>query len=108
MIEADSGERALEILADGALEIDLFVTDVVMPGLDGPGWVREALTRRKNTPVIFMSGYMETPPGAGGETIPGAIFLAKPFSLSELAATVTSHMSQHIEPGNPAVSAPVA
>ncbi|HMM09769.1 MAG TPA: response regulator, partial [Paracoccus solventivorans] len=93
VIEADSGERALEILADPALAVDLFVTDVVMPGLDGPSWVREALRKRVNTPVIFMSGYMETPPGAGGETIPGAVFLAKPFSLSELAATVAGHLA---------------
>lgn len=94
VIEAESGERALEILADPALAVDLFVTDVVMPGLDGPGWVREALRRRGNTPVIFMSGYMETNLGAEGEAIPDAAFLAKPFSLSELAATVTSHMAE--------------
>ena len=40
---------------------------------------------------------METPPGAGSETFPGAVFLAKPFSLSELATTVAGHLAAGLE-----------
>ncbi len=43
VLEAEDAERALNQLEDPNLEIDIFVTDVVMPGMDGPSWVREAL-----------------------------------------------------------------
>jgi two-component system cell cycle sensor histidine kinase/response regulator CckA len=39
VIEADSAEAALALLEDEKLEVDIFVTDVVMPGMDGPTWV---------------------------------------------------------------------
>ncbi|QJD17594.1 ATP-binding protein [Paracoccus sanguinis] len=93
VIEADSGEAALTILRDEALTVDLLVSDVVMPGLDGPSWVREALIRRSGTPVIFMSGYTDVPLTEGQDPVPNALFLAKPFSLSELAASVERHLS---------------
>ncbi|SEH65312.1 hybrid sensor histidine kinase/response regulator [Paracoccus alkenifer] len=107
VIEAESGERALEILDDAALAVDLFVTDVVMPGMDGPSWVREALRKREHTPVIFMSGYMETDLGSGSRAIPNAIFVAKPFSLSELAASVGGHLTAHPPRTEQAVPGPV-
>lgn len=93
VIEADSGERALQILSDAALAVDIFVTDVVMPGLDGPGWVRTALQSREGTRVIFMSGYMEATLSDNNAAVPGALFLPKPFSLSELVATVENHLA---------------
>ncbi|MEX5728841.1 two-component system cell cycle sensor histidine kinase/response regulator CckA [Rhodovulum iodosum] len=88
VLEADSAERALELLADPAVEVDVFVTDVVMPGRDGPSWVREALADRPDTRVIFVSGYAEAPPAMPGGDIPHALFLPKPFSLRELTETV--------------------
>ena len=57
--EADCAEAALKILEDKTLKIDVFVTDVVMPGLDGPTWVRLALMDRPGTRVVFVSGYAE-------------------------------------------------
>ena len=59
VIEAASAEEALEVLEDAALQIDIFVTDVVMPGLDGPSWVRKALQDRPGVQVVFVSGYAE-------------------------------------------------
>ena len=40
-------------------DVDVFVTDVIMPGMDGPSWVREALKDRPGTRVVFVSGYSE-------------------------------------------------
>ncbi len=92
VLEAACGEDALEILADPNLRVDLFVTDVIMPGLDGPAWVREALALRAQTPVIFMSGYAEDIMAEQQSRIPQSTFLAKPFSLAELTAAVQKQL----------------
>jgi two-component system, cell cycle sensor histidine kinase and response regulator CckA len=87
VIEACSGEEALDILRDDNLHVDIMLSDVIMPGLDGPAWVREARRKRPNAKVIFMSGYTEdTFAGDGG--IPESSFLAKPFTLPELTQRV--------------------
>ena len=88
VIEAQNAEEALSTLADGGLAVDVFVTDVVMPGMDGPTWVREALKARPGTRVVFVSGCAADSFGNGPETFPNSVFLPKPFSLSELTATV--------------------
>jgi len=88
VIEAGSAEEALEILSDAALAVDVFVTDVVMPGLDGPGWVQRALAERPRVPVVFVSGYAEETFGDVQASLPGSVFLPKPFSLDELVETV--------------------
>jgi two-component system cell cycle sensor histidine kinase/response regulator CckA len=88
VIEAENAEQALQTLEDETLNIDVFVTDVIMPGLDGPTWVKEALKTRPNTRVVFVSGYAEESLTATRERIPNSVFLPKPFSLSELTATV--------------------
>ena len=89
--EASSAEEALALL-DGRLAVDIFVTDVVMPGMDGPSWVRTALQDRPGTKVIFMSGYTEDIFGEGHEPVPNATFLAKPFTLNELAQCVARQL----------------
>ncbi|MFV0294055.1 MAG: ATP-binding protein [Paracoccus sp. (in: a-proteobacteria)] len=92
VIEAASGEEALSLLADDRLKVDLFVSDVVMPGMDGLSWVRRALRDRPDTQVIFMSGYTEDVFEDGRNLIEGAAFLQKPFSLSSLLETVGSKL----------------
>jgi len=106
VIEADSGERALQILSDAAPPVEIFVTDVVMPGLDGPSWVRAALQSREGTPVIFMSGYMDATMSDSNAVIPNSLFLPKPFSLSDLVATVENHIAGRT--GQPADAAAIA
>ncbi|WP_238368683.1 ATP-binding protein [Mesobacterium pallidum] len=93
VVEADSAEAALEKLADRDLEIDVFVTDVVMPGMDGPSWVRQALKDRPDTRVVFVSGYSEANFGEGQEPIPHSVFLPKPFSLTDLTETVQRQLA---------------
>ncbi|MFT3972540.1 MAG: ATP-binding protein [Amaricoccus sp.] len=92
VVEAASGEEALEILNDRGLHVDLMLSDVIMPGLDGPGWVREALKARPDTKVIFMSGYAEDAFVGGDGGVPGAAFLPKPFTLIELTEKVKDHL----------------
>ena len=91
--EADSAESALEMLSDSRLKIDVFVTDVVMPGMDGPSWVRTALRDRPKTRVVFMSGYTDDIFGEGSMPVSNSAFLAKPFTLAELTQTVARQLS---------------
>ncbi|MEM8577690.1 MAG: ATP-binding protein [Pseudomonadota bacterium] len=88
VLEADSAESALRTLEDSELSVDLFVTDVVMPGKDGPTWVREALESRPDVRVVFVSGYAEDKMADAQEHIPNSVFLPKPFSLNDLTETV--------------------
>ncbi|WP_255449577.1 ATP-binding protein [Shimia ponticola] len=88
VLEADSAESALRTLADTELDVDIFVTDVVMPGQDGPSWVREALKEHPDTQVIFVSGYAQEVLADRQTKIPNSRFLAKPFSLNELTTVV--------------------
>jgi len=92
VLEAQSAEEALETLEDPTLKIDVFVTDVVMPGMDGPRWVRKALEARPDTRVVFVSGYAEESFGSDQTRIPNSVFLPKPFSLSELTETVQGQL----------------
>ena len=49
VLETDWAEAALALLSDADLVVDLFLIDVIMPGKDGPTWVREALAARPDT-----------------------------------------------------------
>ncbi|MAO27888.1 MAG: hybrid sensor histidine kinase/response regulator, partial [Roseovarius sp.] len=88
VVEAESAEEALELLADEDLAVDVFVTDVVMPGMDGPSWVRKALEQRPDVRTIFMSGYAQEDFSDARSAIPRSTFLSKPFSLTELTEAV--------------------
>ncbi|MEM7519824.1 MAG: ATP-binding protein [Pseudomonadota bacterium] len=93
VLEADSAEDALETLEDNSLSIDVFVTDVVMPGMNGPSWVKEALKERPDVRVVFISGYAEDSFGEEQTKIPNSVFLPKPFSLSDLTEMVQRQLS---------------
>ena len=93
VLEAESAEAALTTLEDEAVHVDVFVTDVVMPGLDGPSWVRQALQRRPDTRVVFMSGYAEDALDGAEEIVANSVFLPKPFSLMELTETVARQIA---------------
>ncbi len=93
VIEADSAENALKLLEDQDLRVDVFVTDVVMPGMDGPTWVRHAMKTRPEVRVIFMSGYTEGALEDVVPDLPNSSFLPKPFSLIELTETVFQQLN---------------
>jgi len=88
VIEARSGEAALDLIRDAAEAIDLLITDVVMPHMDGPGLVREVREINPKMKVIFISGYTEDAFRQRLDSDIGIEFLPKPFSLKELAAKV--------------------
>nr|WP_235971319.1 ATP-binding protein [Palleronia pontilimi] len=93
VIEAEHAEAALKIVQDPSVRIDVFVTDVIMPGRDGPSWVREALVQRPDTRVIFVSGYAEESFAENQAAIPQSRFLPKPFSLVDLTSAVEAELS---------------
>jgi two-component system cell cycle sensor histidine kinase/response regulator CckA len=91
VIEADCGEAALELMETENETIDLLVTDVVMPGVDGPTLTKRIQETRPDLKVIFISGYAED---AFRSSVDESInFLPKPFSLSQLATKVKEVMS---------------
>ncbi len=86
--EAESGEEALDVLSKNPDGFDIFVSDVIMPGVDGPTWVREALKTHPDTKVIFVSGYAEDAFENDSQEIEDSAFLPKPFSLTDLTTKV--------------------
>ena len=88
VLEAPSGESALEKLAEDGQRVDLLITDVVMPEMDGPTLMRHVRRIRPDIKVILISGYTEDrfrDHLDGGQQVH---FLPKPFSLKQLAAKV--------------------
>jgi two-component system cell cycle sensor histidine kinase/response regulator CckA len=83
VITANNGEEALEVIDRGE-EIALLISDVVMPGMDGPAMVAEARKSRPELPILFMSGYAEEQLRKSID-LDKVAFLPKPFSVQELA-----------------------
>jgi two-component system cell cycle sensor histidine kinase/response regulator CckA len=83
VLTAENGEAALELLATGR-EVDLMISDVVMPTMDGPTTVREARKTRPDLPILFISGYAEEQLRKSID-LERVAFLAKPFSVQKLA-----------------------
>src|SRR5215471_2689010 len=88
VVEAKSGEAALEFIRNAAEPIDLLITDVVMPHMDGPELVREVRELHPEMKVIFISGYTEDAFRRRLDSDGCIEFLPKPFSLKELAGKV--------------------
>lgn len=92
ILEADCGENALEVFEQATKEIEVIITDVVMPGMNGPTMV-EALYEKypekmKNIKVVFISGYAEDAFIDTYGTKREFNFLPKPFTLKQLASKV--------------------
>ena len=88
VLEATDGEIALEVIAKSATPIDLIISDVVMPGMDGHTLVNLARQEIPGVKTILMSGYSEDVFRNGPDMDPGIAFLGKPFTLKGLAAKV--------------------
>ncbi|HXH87654.1 MAG TPA: ATP-binding protein, partial [Gaiellaceae bacterium] len=84
VLDAPAGEAALELLR--ANDVDLLLTDVVMPGMSGPDLARLATAERPGLRVLFTSGYTNEPEELLAE--PDAAFIGKPFSPQSLVAKV--------------------
>ncbi|MCI4660749.1 MAG: ATP-binding protein [Neomegalonema sp.] len=102
VLEAGDGEEALEILQDSNEIVDLMLSDVIMPNIDGPTLARTVRDIRPNLRTVFMSGYprdafdskfgedqlQEGP----DQQLTG--FIQKPFKLAELTAVVRRQLSE--------------
>jgi two-component system, cell cycle sensor histidine kinase and response regulator CckA len=88
VLEAGGGEEALEIVKREGDKIDLVITDVVMPNMDGPTMVRHVKALKPGLRVIFMSGYAEEAFRRNDQNSEDIHFLPKPFGLKQLAAKV--------------------
>ena len=93
VLEAKSGEAALELIASTDETIDLLITDVVMPRMDGPALVREVREAHADMKVIFISGYTEDSFRERLGSDSDIHFLPKPFSLKQLASKVKEVIS---------------
>jgi len=87
--DAACGEDALDMLEAGDKRFDLMISDVVMPGMDGPTLADRAKAIHPSLKIILISGYAEEALRRKGEEVKYD-FLAKPFSLNELAEKAKS------------------
>ena len=85
VIQASDGVHAMEVAEAFEGEIDVLVTDLVMPRMSGPDLATHLLTRRKNLKVVYVSGYTPEAMLEYGVNSDDAVFLQKPFLLGDLA-----------------------
>ena len=94
VLEAGNGVEASEVIESRGGDVDLVVSDVVMPEMDGPTLAKVLRTRNPNLKIIFVSGYAED---AFEKNLPddhGKFhFLPKPFTLKQLVAAVKETMA---------------
>jgi two-component system cell cycle sensor histidine kinase/response regulator CckA len=94
VLEAGDGAMALEIIKENAGAIDLLISDVVMPGMDGPALLKEARPWLGKTRVMFISGYAERDLAKTFEEERSISFLPKPFTLRQLAERVKQELRE--------------
>ena len=93
VLEAETGVDALRVAEAASEPIDLIVSDVIMPEMDGPTMLTELRKRGLSAKVVFVSGYADD---AFARNLPEGqdfVFLAKPFSLKQLIETVKGLMN---------------
>jgi PAS domain S-box-containing protein len=90
VFEAKDSEEALRSIADSQVEIDLVLTDVVMPGKSGPELVKQLRESHPKLRSLFMSGYTGDLVALRGVVMQEASFLEKPFTKRSLLAKVYS------------------
>jgi len=88
VLEATTGTEALEVFSSHNGDVDLVVSDVVMPEMDGPTLMKHLRSERPDVKIIFISGYAEDAFRRNLSDKEDFMFLQKPFDLKELAAAV--------------------
>jgi YesN/AraC family two-component response regulator len=87
-VEAENGETGMAAAARHQGNIDLVITDVVMPGMGGREMVKQLIETRPETKVLYLSGYTEDAIVSDGSIEKGTAFLQKPFTLQSLSRKV--------------------
>ncbi|MBL8566364.1 MAG: response regulator [Hyphomicrobiaceae bacterium] len=93
VLEASNGAEALDILAEHKGRLDIVVSDVVMPEMDGPTLLKELRKSHPDLKFVFMSGYPNDAFRAGLDQNESFGFLPKPFSLTELVSKVKDELA---------------
>ncbi len=86
LLVASDGAEALKLAIQQLDDIDLIVTDVVMPKMTGPELINELKKDRDDLPFLYMSGYTET--ALANEGVPLERFIPKPFKPNELVERI--------------------
>lgn len=88
ILEADCGETGIELMHQHGKDVEVIVTDVIMPGMNGPTMIEKITADHPNVKVIFISGYAEDIFVNNYGTERSFNFLAKPFTLKQLASKI--------------------
>ena len=94
----EDGQQALSLL-DGLHALDLLITDVGLPGLNGRQLAEIIQQKRPSLPVLFISGYAENAAIRSEFLGVGMSMMTKPFTLEHLAATVSAAFEGRAAPG---------
>lgn len=86
VLAAGSGEEAVRLIENDPARIELLMTDVVMPGMDGKELASMLRQRRPGLKIIYMSGYADEVVIEPEMLNHGARYVSKPFSLAEIAS----------------------
>jgi two-component system, cell cycle sensor histidine kinase and response regulator CckA len=89
-LEAGHGAEALEVIETSPDPVDLVVTDVVMPGMDGRELGRRLAQRWPDLPILYISAYEVNDIFRRGSPRDSAPFLQKPFPMDGLITTIRS------------------
>ncbi|HEV7292944.1 MAG TPA: ATP-binding protein [Devosia sp.] len=100
VFEADGGDEALEVLEDIEFKIDLMISDVVMPEMDGPTLLKHVRKTMPDLKVIFVSGYAEESVRRDIEDDQSVEFLPKPYSLDQINSKVKEVLQKLEKRGN--------
>jgi two-component system cell cycle sensor histidine kinase/response regulator CckA len=106
VVEASGGHPALGVLKRNAGRIDLLITDVILPGMDGPTLARRAAELRPGLPVLFISGYTDHEIVQRGMLQEEQPFLQKPFTPEALATQVGELLKEKKDASAPPRHAP--
>jgi two-component system, cell cycle sensor histidine kinase and response regulator CckA len=94
VVPAPGGEEALEIGRDLQTKFDLLISDVIMPGMNGPELAGKLRAVRPGLRVLYVSGYTDSAISREDELGPGTLFLHKPFTTEQLAEKVREILDQ--------------
>jgi len=96
VVEAGSAEEALSLAQSHAGQMNLLLTDVMLPGMGGRELAEEMRRTIAHLKVLYVSGYTEDESVRAGAFPPGSKFLQKPFTLSVLVAKVREALDAEI------------
>lgn len=94
VLEASTGVEALQVMEENKGRVDIVVSDVVMPEMDGPTLLKELRKKNPDLKIIFVSGYPNEAFKASLDENERFAFLPKPFSLPQLAAKVKEELGR--------------